>query len=133
MITMRTSFSRRSNSNTDALVLAPLAIGLLVCGLLVAQPARAADEADTAKLWTKHCQSCHGADGKGKTKAGEKSKVRDLSAADVKAKLTNEKAVAAIKDGVKEEGSDKFSMKPYADKLSAAEIDALAAHSLSFK
>ena len=49
----------------------------------------------------------------------------------VKAGLTKAKAVEAIKNGVKHE--DKVAMKPYADKLSEAEIDALADHSLAFK
>jgi cytochrome c553 len=103
---------------------------------MIAAPVRAADEPaapDVAKLWTKNCQSCHGPDGKGKTKAGEKAKVKDLSSAEVKSSLTREKAVEAIKNGVKEKDSDKMAMKAYSEKLSQAEIEALADHSLSFK
>ena len=59
--------------------------------------------------------------------------MEDLTAADVKAKTTRDKALEAITKGVKEEGSDKLAMKAYADKLSPAEIEALADHSLAFK
>jgi mono/diheme cytochrome c family protein len=123
------SSRRLSNIRIDAL--RSLALAALLAG--VAAPALAEDAPDTAKLWTKHCQSCHGPDGKGRTKAGEKAKVRDLSAAEVKAALTKEKAVEAIRVGVKEKDSDKMAMKGYSDKLSDAEIQALAEHSLSFK
>ena len=99
----------------------------------LAGPASAADPVDAAKLWAKNCQTCHGPDGKGKTKAGEKAKVKDLTAADVKAKLTRAKAIESMKNGVKEEGSDKLAMKSYSEKLSAAEIEALADHVLAFK
>jgi cytochrome c553 len=101
--------------------------------LVAVAPAHAADAPDVAKLWSKHCQTCHGADGKGKTKAGEKAKVKDLTAADVKAKLTKQKAIESMKNGIKEKDSDKMAMKSYSDKLSDAEIEALADYSLTFK
>jgi len=108
----------------------------LLSVLVLASPARAADEAaapDAAKLWKSNCQSCHGPDGKGKTKAGEKAKVKDLTSAEVKAELTEAKALESMKNGVKQKDSDKLAMKSYSDKLSAAEMDALAKHALSFK
>jgi cytochrome c553 len=123
------SSRRRSNIRIDAV--RAVALAALLAG--AAAPALAEDAPDAAKLWTKHCQSCHGPDGKGHTKAGEKAKVRDLSAADVKGALTKEKAAEAIRVGVKEKDGDKLAMKAYADKLSEAEIQALAAHSLSFQ
>ena len=43
------------------------------------------------------------------------------------------KAVASMKDGIKEKDSDKMAMKSYADKLSAEEIDALATYTLGLK
>jgi mono/diheme cytochrome c family protein len=101
--------------------------------VLLAGTASAADPVDAAKLWSKNCQTCHGADGKGKTKSGEKAKVKDLTAADVKSKLTRAKAIEAIAKGVKEEGSDKMAMKAYSEKLSTAEIEALADYSMAFK
>ena len=38
--------------------------------------AASADEA-TEKMWSAKCASCHGKDGKGKTKQGEKMKIAD--------------------------------------------------------
>lgn len=104
-----------------------------VAGLLLASSALAADPVDAAKLWQKSCQSCHGADGKGKTKAGEKSGVKDLTSAEIKSAYNKAKTIAAIKDGVKEKGGDKMAMKGYAEKLSAAEIEALADFTLALK
>lgn len=114
-------------SGSSSAVIAAALVTVFFAGHAVAA------DADVAKLWSKNCQTCHGADGKGKTKSGEKSGVKDLSLAEVKGKLDKAKAVAAIKDGVKEKDSDKMAMKAYADKLSAAEIDLLAEYSLSFK
>ena len=102
-------------------------------GLLLAGSALAADQVDVQKAWQKSCQSCHGPDGKGKTKAGEKSGVKDLTSAEVKAAYPRAKMVEAIKDGVKEKDSDKLAMKGYAEKLTPAEIEALADYSMAFK
>ncbi len=114
------------SKSSSVLVVAALATVFLAGNALAA-------DADVAKLWSKHCQTCHGADGKGKTKSGEKAGVKDLTAPDVKGKLEKAKVVTAIKDGVKEKDSDKMAMKAYADKLSAAEIEALADYSMAFK
>jgi mono/diheme cytochrome c family protein len=138
-----TSSRRPSSSPTEkplagvrTKVLAALAAGS-IASFLVAGAASAADAPagtiDAGKLWTKNCQSCHGPDGKGKTKAGAKAKVKDLTSAEVKGKLDRAKAIEAITKGVKEEGSDKLAMKSYSEKLSKEEIEALADHSLSFK
>lgn len=104
-----------------------------LAAVCLARPAMAADAPDAAKLWTKNCQTCHGPDGKGKTKAGEKAKVKDLTAADVKSGLTKAKAADTIKNGVKEKDSDKMAMKAYSDKLSDAEVQALADYVMALK
>jgi len=87
--------------------------------------------ADVEENWTKNCASCHGKDGKGETKAGKKAGTKDMTDAKYQADLTDEKAVKAIKEGIKEEGKDK--MKPFAAKLSDDEIKALIAKVRSFK
>lgn len=119
-------------SNRSSLAVVTLFTSVLF-GTVAAGSAFAADPVDAAKLWSKNCQTCHGADGKGKTKAGEKAKVKDLTLPEVKSKLTKAKAIASMKDGVKEEGSDKMAMKSFTEKLSAEEIEALADYSLAFK
>jgi cytochrome c553 len=131
---MTHSKKQPSSSNSDRSLLrtaAPVAAAFVA--LLAVTPVHAADAPDAAKLWSKHCQTCHGPDGKGKTKAGEKAHVKDLTAADVKAGLTKQKAIDSMKKGIKEKDSDKMAMKSYADKLSDAEIEALADYSLTFK
>lgn len=75
-------------------------------------------------LYEASCAKCHGADGKGATKIGEKlrgegKRMPDLTAS----KLDDASTRAAIADGIP--GS---AMKGYAAKLSAAEIDALTAY-----
>lgn len=107
------------------------AVLALACAFLLGGTTAMA--ADTAALWDKHCASCHGKDGKAKTKMGEKLKVRDLSDPAVKAKVTKASAVDSMKNGVKGEDGDKLVMKAFTDKLSEEEIQALADYSLSFK
>ena len=79
--------------------------------------------ADAAANWTDHCAKCHGADGKGDTKMGQKLGIADLSDAKVQAKFTDEAAFKAIKEGIKDKDG-KLSMKPI-EGLSDADIKAL--------
>jgi cytochrome c553 len=87
--------------------------------------------ADAKENWKSHCAKCHGEDGKGQTKMGKKAGCKDYTDAKVQADMTDDKAMKAIKDGMKE--GDKEVMKSYADVLSADEIKALIAHIRSFK
>lgn len=86
--------------------------------------------ADVKENWEKNCQKCHGEDGKGQTKMGQKSGVKDLTDAKVQGEFTDEKAFKAIKEGIKD--GDKTKMKP-AEGLSDDEIKALVGHTRSFK
>jgi mono/diheme cytochrome c family protein len=89
-----------------------------------------AGAADGPALWEKHCASCHGPDGKGDTKAGKLTKVRDLTAADVRATLKRDHVRETIVQGIVDKETGKSRMKGYKDKLSAEEIDALTTHVL---
>ena len=86
-------------------------------------PVRAAD---TKENWEKNCAKCHGPDGKGDTKMGQKLQVRDLTDSKVQSSFTDEKATKSIKEGVKAEG--KSTMPGYAEKLNDDEIKALVAY-----
>jgi len=97
-----------------------------------AEDAPAAGAVDGKALWTKNCASCHGPDGKAKTKMGEMLKVRDLTDPAVHATLTRDGVLKAIKEGVKD-ASGKQVMKGYADRLSDAESGAVADHVMSLK
>lgn len=86
----------------------------------------AADDAALAKAketFNKECYKCHGKEGKGDTKMGQKLQVKDYSKAEVQAKMKDEEMAKAIKEGVKKEG--KILMKAYGSKLSDDEIKAL--------
>jgi mono/diheme cytochrome c family protein len=87
--------------------------------------------ADVKENWEKHCQKCHGPDGKGQTKMGRQSGVKDYTDPKVQAELQDEKAIKIIKEGVVEKGKKK--MDPYGEKLNDDEIKALVAYIRGFK
>jgi len=87
--------------------------------------------ADVQENWDKNCASCHGKEGKGDTKMGQKFGLKDYTDAKVQASFTDEQMFKAIKEGVKEDGKTK--MKPFGDKFSDEEIKALVAQVRSFK
>src|SRR5437667_9783406 len=89
--------------------------------LAAATSVRAADVKET---FEKNCVKCHGGDGKGDTKMGKKLEIKDLTDAKVQGEFTDEKAVKAVKEGIKD--GDKTKMKP-AEGLSDEEIKALMA------
>lgn len=66
--------------------------------------------ADAATLWSDNCAKCHGADGKGETKMGRKLGILDLTDAKAQAGFSDEQAIAAMKEGVKDK-SGKITMK----------------------
>ncbi len=98
-----------------------LSLGLLMAGAVSTRAA------DAKELWTKDCAKCHGEDGKGKTKMGEKLGVKDYSDAKVQDKMKDEEMAKAIKEGVKDKESDKVKMKAFAD-LSDDEVKGLVAY-----
>ena len=79
--------------------------------------------ADVKENWDKHCAKCHGSDGKGKTKMGEKLAVKDYTDAKVQDKMKDDAMIKAIKEGVKD--GDTTKMKAFGDVLSDDEIKAL--------
>ena len=78
--------------------------------------AGAAQAADGKAIFTTKCTVCHGADGKGQSAMGKKLGVKDLT--------TTALSAAAIETTVT---SGKGKMTPFAGKLSAEEIKAVAA------
>jgi len=98
---------------------------LTLLAALVSAPA-----ADVKAIWDKSCAKCHGADGKGETKAGKKAEVKDMTDAKWQASFTDDKAFQSIKDGIKD--GDKIRMKP-AEGLSDDEIKGLVAYVRAFK
>jgi cytochrome c553 len=100
----------------------------LVCAFLFTSSAGAADAKTN---WEAHCQKCHGADGKGNTKMGKQTGVKDYTDPKVQGEMKDENAIKAIKEGLVVNGKKK--MDPYAEKLKEDEIKALVAHMRAFK
>src|SRR6185436_3936510 len=90
-----------------------------------------ASAADAKENYDKQCAKCHGPDGKGQTKMGQKLGVKDYTDAKVQADIKDDAAFKAIKEGVKDK-EDKVVMKP-AEDLSDADIKALVAYVRAFK
>ena len=105
--------------------LAIVTLALLIAG---AVSVRAADAKEN---WDKHCAKCHGTDGKGKTKMGEKLGIKDYTDAKVQEAMKDDEMAKAIKDVVKE--GEKTKMKAFGDALSDEEIKALVKHVREFK
>ena len=103
----------------------------IFAGALIAAGAAIALAAPVAENWENHRAKCHGADGKGQTKAGKKLNVKDYTDAKVQADMKDEDMIKATADGVFEKGKER--MKAYKDELSAAEIKELVAYIRKFK
>ena len=101
---------------------------VLTAGLLIAALAQAGDAKEN---WEKGCTKCHGADGKGQTKMGQKLGIKDLTDAKVQDGFKDEEAFKAIKEGLKDKDG-KTQMKA-AEGLSDDDIKALVKHARSFK
>ena len=98
---------------------------------ILAASAMSAAAGDAKANYDKGCAKCHGADGKGQTKMGQKLGIKDYTDAKVQADLKDDDAIKAIKDGVKDK-EGKVLMKP-AEDLSADDIKALVAYMRAFK
>ncbi len=105
---------------------------LLVLGIAALTVAALSARADDAKTtYANACAKCHGADGKGDTKIGQKLGVKDFTDAKVQAEMKDDAAFKAIKEGVKDK-DDKTLMKP-AEDLSDGDIKGLVAYIRTFK
>jgi cytochrome c6 len=97
-----------------------ISVALLIAGAVTARAAEAKEN------WDKYCAKCHGADGAGKTKMGEKLGIKDYSDAKVQQGLKDEDMFKAIKEG-------KGKMKAFGESLSDDEIKALVKYVRSLK
>lgn len=104
----------------------------LIVAAMLAVLCTVARAADVSETWEKDCRKCHGADGKGETKMGQKYGVKDYTSADVQAKFTDAELTKAIKEGIKDQdGKDR--MKAYGDTLSEDQVKGLVAYVRAFK
>ncbi len=93
-----------------------------------ATPALVADETPTAaENWRQHCQRCHGADGSGSTRIGQRLGLRDYTDPEVQKEFTDEEIIKIINEGMKDARGRE--VKPsYADVMSEEEIKAMVAY-----
>ena len=98
---------------------------------IIAVSALSASAADAKANYEKDCAKCHGADGKGQTKMGQKLGAKDYTDAKVQAELKDDAAFKAIKEGFKNKEGKQL-MKP-SEGLSDADIKALVAYMRTFK
>jgi len=97
----------------------------LLGSTLVASSARATPP----EKWTKYCAKCHGDDGVGKTKMGEKLKVGDMTTADWQAKRKDGEMKKVVRAGNPKVKQPAFGP----DKLTDAEIEELVKYIRSLK
>lgn len=102
---------------------------LVIAALAIPTGATYAGEAKA--VYDKDCTKCHGADGKGQTKMGQKLGVKDYTDAKVQAAMKDDAMVKAMKEGVKDK-EGKTLMKP-AEGISDADVKGLIALIRGFK
>jgi mono/diheme cytochrome c family protein len=86
---------------------------------------------DAATTWTAECAKCHGADGKGQTKMGQRLGCRDFTDPAVQADIKDDTAFNALRNGLKSDDG-KTQMKPF-DALSDDQLKALVAYVRTLK
>ena len=104
---------------------------LLVMLAITATALLSASAGDAKENYDKACAKCHGKEGKGDTKMGQKSGCKDYSDPKVQDAMKDDAAIKAIKEGVKDKDG-KVLMKP-AEDLSDADIKALVVYMRTFK
>src|SRR4029077_2641609 len=90
-----------------------------------------ASAGDAKENYDKACAKCHGKEGKGDTKMGQKLGIKDYTDAKVQAEMKDDAAFKAIKEGLKDKDG-KVLMKP-AEGTSDEDIKGLVAYMRTFK
>lgn len=85
--------------------------------------------ADGSAVYADNCTKCHGDDGKGQTKMGQKLQVRDYTDAKVQEAFTDDQGFKAVKEGLKKD--DQTLMKAY--DLPDDDIKAVITYMRTFK
>ena len=89
---------------------------------LAAESESMQNNADARTLYSKHCATCHGSDGRSKTFKGKLKHARDLTDAEWQARVSDERIFNSINNG---RGSK---MPAFEKKLSESQINALVGY-----
>jgi mono/diheme cytochrome c family protein len=102
-------------------------------GTPMAKPAGYKPEKKLVRLWNSKCATCHGEDGKGITEQGKEMGIADMTKAAYWKDVTVEGGRKAVLEGLKRTVKGKEQeMKPFADRLSPQQVDALNLYGFSF-
>jgi len=123
---------------TRSFAFATLVGALLVSHVLLAQglapPAGYKPDKKIKRLFEAKCASCHGDDGRGKTELGLEMGIADMTRAAYWKDLTLEVARKEVLEGLKRVVNGKQQeMKPFKDRLTPEQVDALVIYSASLK
>lgn len=90
-------------------------------------------EKKLVRLWNSKCATCHGEDGRGITEQGKEMGIADMTKAAYWKSVTVEGARKAVLEGLKRTVNGKEQeMKPFSDRLSPQQVDALNLYAVSF-
>ena len=103
-----------------------IAFGVVLTSRAMTGAASPGSARSAAELFTKHCASCHGKDGKAKTLKAKFNHARDLTDPAWQEKANDERLFNTIMNG-------KRKMPAFSKKLSEQEIDSLVSYVRSLK
>ncbi len=92
---------------------------LAISAFSVRKPATAA--ADARTIFNRQCASCHGRDGRGRTRKGRQTRARDMTDASWQDDVSDERLFNSISNG-------RGKMPAFRQKISENDIDALVAY-----
>jgi len=108
--------------------LSSVSIAAFIAVLGLGSVARA-DDAAVERMFKSKCAACHGNDGKGKTKQGEKMKIGDMTTAAFKKEATPDKIKETILEGInREKDGVKQEMKPLKGKITDEQVGQLVTY-----
>ena len=143
MIKKGPTMSRRSSP--FALLIFPSLVVLLASSVLrpgaqaetagtpLSPPAGYKPEKKLVRLWNSKCATCHGEDGRGHTEQGKEMGIADMTKAAYWKDVTVESGRKLVLEGLKRKVNGKEQeMKPFADRLTPQQVDALNLYAVSF-
>lgn len=104
-----------------SLVFACAAGALSFSIVLGASRSHEAAAADAASIYRRQCASCHGRDGRGRTRKGRQTNARDMTPASWQDDVSDERLFNSISNG-------RNKMPAFGKKISENDIDALVAY-----